>query len=58
MNEENRLQDNPLTDAEEASIDFKAMFGALKKYWKSYAIGLPVALIILNCPRPGVQVAR
>ena len=46
MNEENRLQDNPLTDAEEASIDFKAMFGALKKYWKSYAIGLPVALII------------
>ena len=35
MNEENRLQNNPQWEEEETSIDFKALFGALKKHWKN-----------------------
>ena len=46
MNEENRLQNNPQREEEETSIDFKALFGALKKHWKNYAICIPAAVII------------
>ena len=45
MNEENRLN-NPQWEEEETSIDFKALFGALKKHWKNYAICIPAAVII------------
>ena len=34
MNEENRLQNNPQWEEEDTSIDFKALFDALKKHWK------------------------
>ena len=36
MNEENRQQDNAQWEEEDASIDFKALFLALKKHWKAY----------------------
>ena len=46
MNEENRQQDNAQWEEEDASIDFKALFLALKKHWKAYAIWIPAAVII------------
>ena len=39
MNEENRQQDNAQWEEEDASIDFKALFLALKKHWKANANG-------------------
>lgn len=46
MNEENRQRDNAQWGEEDASIDFKALFLALKKHWKAYAIWIPAAVII------------
>lgn len=46
MNEENRLQNNPQWEEEETSIDFKALFGALKKHWKNYVIFISASVIL------------
>lgn len=46
MNEENRLQNNPQWEEEESSIDFKALFGALKKHWKNYVIFISASVIL------------
>ena len=45
MNEENRLQDNPQWESEEASIDFQTMFSALKKHWKNYLVVILASVI-------------
>ena len=46
MNEENRLQNNPQWEEEETSIDFKALFDALKKHWKNYVIFISASVIL------------
>ena len=48
MNEENRLQNNPQWEEEETSIDFKALFDALKKHWKNYVIFISASVILVT----------